>query len=61
MLTNIVNGVEGEVSATEMGECYSYSDTQSKTLYICDDCCGVALPNMVGKLVGKVVQIAAFG
>ena len=65
MLTNFMNVVQRERHvAQKWGGCdILILMSKMGNLYLCDNCCGVALPNMVGKLVGncKIVQIAAFG
>ena len=66
MLTNFMNVVQRErhVAHKWGGGCdFLILMPKMGNLYLCDNCCEVALLNMVGKLLGncKIVQIAAFG
>ena len=65
MLTNLMNVVQRERGMWHKNGGCDILILMPKmgNLYLCDNCCGVALPNMVGKLLGncKIVQIAAFG
>lgn len=49
-------GAKGEECAPRVEGCQFYSDAQKENLHFCDNWHGIILLDVVGKLVGRIVQ-----